>query len=254
MYKLELTRQQLEAFGDKPRQYLGASEIGMCPRKTQYLMLYRRAYWDHEQHTLRDKVRAGESVQGIPIPETLPSAADQAKMKRGNLLEPLVVDLLKARGFKLNWTGDAQQEVQAGNICGHPDGVISETPDDWPEDWDGWLLEVKTTATYTLFGSKYHGGVLGNKHHPAKGPQEYYKDQVTVYAQAWDCPGVVFAYMDVVKGGIYLVPYKPERGRLQALMRKAAMILNFGKLPPMKPVGEWECQSCPFRERCRSDG
>jgi hypothetical protein len=220
----------------------------MCPRKGQYWMRYRRAYNNKDEPSIARMTRNGESFMGTPIPQWTTDAEQWARMNMGTHLEDMVLTMMKARGFKLMHTGKEQETIKVGDICGHPDGLIDETPEDWPEDWDGWLLEVKTTQ----YGG--YANVVGNSKREAKGPQEYYKDQATIYASYWDCPGVVFAYMWRDKGCVTLVPWKPEPGRLNKLMKKAAMILNFGKLPDKDPVGDWECKGCPFFGRCGDDG
>ena len=245
-HDLHITPAAARAMLDEPRQYLGASEIGMCPRKAQYRLRWARA-WHNLESSEYKRVRAGEDIPGLLAPDA-PSKETLGKFKMGEYLEPFIVELLEAGGFKLLHTGKHQLEAHAGRMFGHPDGLIDQSPGG---KWDGWVLEIKTTHPFSF--AKVAKGMPRSGKAP-EGPQEYHKDQVTVYCVATESPGALFVYYDRGTGEPKLIPYVVEPGRFTKLSQKAAMILNMQEVPPMQPVAEWECKSCAFKRQCAKDG
>ena len=211
---------------DPPRGYLGASGIGMCPRKQWFSLCH--ALGLHE-------------IDG-PRPATLQNIL---KMSRGNYLEGLVVEALEALGFVLGDTLDDQVKISVpltdDSIDGHPDGVVISCP--WGDEWSGCGLEIKTSAPW-MFRRVKKDGV----------PQ-YYKDQGYLYNEGQDCTrkGRLYVIFDVATGELAFIHEPHNKKRFQELLATGEMIwekTHSGDPPEISPVADWECFSCPWAVHC----
>lgn len=207
---------------DKPRQYLGMSELGMCPAKAIF------------------RLRWARQVPGYSEPAPLPPDSVM-KMQRGSYLEALVIKYLEACGFRFEHTGDAQLELaidlENGTLRGHPDGVIIAAPAGY--EWAvGGLLEVKTAAPFPF------------NRLASEGVAPYYRDQAYLYQKGSGKTFTVFAYFEPGDGAVAVLgPVQHDSARLALLEERAEMILrvvNSGAAPDAstcQPVGVWECES-----------
>lgn len=219
---------KLGVFDWKPRQYLGMSEIGYCPRKVWYRITAARELLDHK-----------------PRPLALDAIL---KMRRGNLLEPLVVKALESCGYTLAATGDNQLDVELDTpkgrkVYGHPDGVIVK--DCGENTCNGWLLEIKTTGEYPF------------KKLPVDGVPDYYRQQTWLYAMATHAPGAVFIYFDVSRGNLFRVEVGYRQAEAEMLLDKADLIWDHVESlepPRPNPQTDWECRYCDWEDCPRWDG
>lgn len=208
---------------ERPREYLGASQIGdECARRIQYELL---------------------KAPAAPIePRT------KRIFARGHIMEDLVAKWLRRAGFELSThTPFGQQHgftTANGRFRGHIDGVLMSGPDvlDYPSLWENKALGAKSWADIQ------RRGVAAAK--------PVYADQIAIYQAYLDLqnPALFTAVnSDTMEIHAELVPF--DAARAQKASDRAVHILratDAGDLLPRagSSVTTFPCSWCKFSTHC----
>lgn len=212
-----------------PRQYLGASRLGVaCERALQYE--YAKAPVDHGR---------GFSGRIMRI------------FERGHLMEDMMIRWLRAAGFVLRTEGkDGQQfgfAVAGGKMRGHCDGVLVGGPEGfaYPALWENKALGNKSWTDLVKKGLAVSKPV--------------YAAQVAVY-QAYlglhENPAI-FTAVNADSMEIYTEAVPFDAALAQRMSDRAVKIISATEAGEQLPrafhdATHFECRMCPWQDRCWS--
>lgn len=212
---------------EKPRQYLGASRLGVaCERALQYE--YAKARVDHGRHTNGRILRI---------------------FQRGHLMEDCAVGWLRDAGFDLR-THKANGEqfgfsVAEGRLQGHVDGVIVGGPSGfaYPALWENKCLGAKSWRDLEKKGLAVSKPV--------------YAAQVAVYQAYMDLHEhpALFTAINADTMEIYTEHVPFDAALAQRMSDRAARVIAATEAGELLPRGfvdstHFECRMCAWQDRC----